>query len=92
MDLLAVAQHDDHRSLRLHLLLIIKILGVGLFCGGGLLAGRGGAIAVSLSSLSRLVIRAVAVVPVISASTSAVERRTDQLAIRKAFLVRGWFS
>src|ERR1700676_465092 len=30
-DLLAITQHDHHRSLRLHLFLIIKVLRIGLF-------------------------------------------------------------
>src|ERR1019366_8150509 len=33
VDFLAVAQHDDHGSLGLHLLLIIIIFGVGLLAG-----------------------------------------------------------
>jgi hypothetical protein len=30
VDLLVIAEHDDHRSLRLHLLLVIEIFSVGL--------------------------------------------------------------
>src|SRR5512141_427447 len=36
VDLFAVLEHDDHRGLGLHLLLVIKILGVGLLGGSGL--------------------------------------------------------
>jgi len=48
VDFLAIAQHDDHRRLGLHLLLIIEIFGVGLLAGRGPL-GRGSAGTVSIS-------------------------------------------
>jgi len=90
-DFLAVAQHDDHGSLGLHLLLIIKIFGVGLLGGHGLLRRGGGTVSVSVaipvSAFGGRVVRAVVVVRVIG----AIERRADQLAIREAFLIGGLF-
>src|ERR1039458_1459276 len=94
VDFFAVAQHDDHGSLALHLLLIIKILGVGLFGGRGLLGRHASGtisasipIPVSIPVFGGRVVVAVIIVRVIG----AVEGRTDQLAIREAFLIRGWF-
>ena len=42
VNFLAVAQHDHHRGFRLHLLLIVKVLGVGLFRGRGFSAATAG--------------------------------------------------
>src|ERR1700687_3968688 len=87
VDFLAVAQHDDHGSLRLHLLLIIKILGVSLLGGRGLFGRSGGTIAISVSvpvpAFSRRVVVGVAIVVMVS----AIQDRTDQLAIREAVLI-----
>src|ERR1700730_5217625 len=49
VDFLTVAQNDDHGSLRLHLLLIIKILGVSLLGRRGLLDRSGGTVAIPIS-------------------------------------------
>src|ERR1700674_5300993 len=94
VDFLAVAQHDDHGRLRLHLLLIIKIFGVSLFGGRGLLGRSGGTVSVfvpipiSVSAFGGRVVVAVAVVIVLG----AIEGRTDQLAVREAVLIGGLFS
>src|SRR6267143_6842397 len=91
VDFLAVTQHDDHRSLRLHLLLIIKVLGVGLFGGRALLSWNGGTVAIPISvsvpAFSGRVVMRVAIVVVVG----AIQGWTDQLAIREAFLVGGLF-
>src|SRR6267378_4256277 len=91
VDFLAVAQHDDHGSLRLHLLLIVKILGVGLLGGRGLLGRSGGTVAISVPisvpALGGRVVVAVAIVIVVG----TIQDRTDQLAIREAVLIGGLF-
>src|SRR3981081_1496720 len=92
VDFLTVAQHDDHGSLRLHLLLIIKVLGVSLLCRRGLLGRNGGTVAIPLSvpvpAFSRRVVVGVAIVIVVG----AIQDGTDQLAIRRAGLIGGFFS
>src|SRR4030088_2785995 len=91
VDFLAVAQNDDHGSLRLHLLLIIKIFGVGLLGGRGLLGRTGGTgaipifVSVPVSTFSGRVVVGVAIVVVVG----AIQDRTDQLAIREAVLIGG---
>ena len=91
VDFLAVAQHDDHGSLGLHLLLIVKILGVGLLGRRGLFGRCGGTVAISVpisvSAFGGRVVVAVAIVVVVG----AIEGRTDQLAIREAVLIGGLF-
>src|ERR1700704_3027408 len=71
VDFLAVAQHDDHGSLRLHLLLIVKIFGVSLFGGRGLFGRRGGTIAIPISisvpAFSGRVVVGVAIVVMVGA-------------------------
>jgi len=95
VDFLAVAQHDDHGSLRLHLLLIVEVFGVGLFARRDLLSRSRGTITISVpisfSALGGCVTVAVVIVRVIvsRAGARAVEGGSDQLAIRKAFLVIG---
>src|SRR5713226_5181888 len=94
VDFLAVTQHDNHGGLRLHLLLIVKIFGVGLFGGRGLLGWSGGTVAIPISisvpvaAFSGRVVMGVAIVVVVG----AIEDRTDQLAIREAVLIGGLFS
>jgi hypothetical protein len=87
VDFLAVAQYDDHGGLRLHLLLIIEIFGVGLLAGRDLLGGSGRTVSipVSLSAFDG------SVVMVIVRVIGTRESGTNQLAIRKAFLIDGWF-
>ena len=75
MDLLTVAQHDDHRRLALHLLLVIEVLGVGSFGGWKLLAAAARAFA---SFHGGLIVVGIVIV--------AVKGRPDQLAIRESFL------
>jgi len=87
VNFLAVAQHDDHGSLGLHLLLIIIIFGVGLLGGRGLLGRSSGTVTVSISAFGGWVVMAVVILRVVG----AIEGRADQLAIGEAFLVRGWF-
>src|SRR5258708_36347575 len=89
VDFLAVAQHDDHGSLRLHLLLIIKIFGVSLLVRRGLLGRSGGTVTISLpisvSAFGGCVTMAIVIV------VGAIQRRTDQLSIRAAVPICGLF-
>src|SRR6202165_4052895 len=90
---LPFAQNDGHGSLRLHLLLIIKIFGVGLLGRRGLLGRNGGPVAIPISisvpvpAFSRRVVVGVAIVVMVG----AIQDRTDQLAIREAVLIGGLF-
>ncbi len=92
VDLFTIAQHDDHGSLRLHLLLVVEIFGVGLLAGCDLLGRSGGAVSVSISISTLGGHMIVSVVVIIERVLGTVEGRTDQLAIREAFLIRGRFS
>jgi hypothetical protein len=85
VDFFAVTQDDYHGGLRLHLLLIVEVFGVGLFAGHKLLVWDGGTVAasVSFSAFGGRVIVAVIIVGVIG----AIKGWADQLAIRKAFLL-----
>src|SRR5215472_5349284 len=53
--LFTVAQHDHHRRPRLHLLLVVKILGVGLLGRGRLFPGAQSAIVAMLHAFSAIV-------------------------------------
>jgi hypothetical protein len=95
MHFLAIAQHDDHGCLALHLFLIIEIFGVGLLAGRGFLGRRTrGTISIpvsvpnSIPDLDGRVVMTVINVSVIG----AVEGRADELAVREAILIGGWFS
>src|SRR5664280_1266377 len=76
VDLFAVLQHQDHRRLGLHLLLIVEIFGVRLLRRRGLLAAVHGARALApIAALSDFLARMIV----------AVESGTNQLAVGKHF-------
>src|ERR1700734_1096559 len=104
---LAIAQHDHHGSPRLHLLLIIKILGIGLLRRRRLApattrASPVATVVPSIRSPIRAPLRTLVPVPafrhllmvgvmvrvvVAVVVIHAWQRRTDQLAIGKVFVV-----
>ena len=92
MHLFAVAQHDDHRSLTLHLLLVVKILGVSLLARHALFDRSSRRtvsipVSVSVSAFGGDVVVAMVIVRAIG----AIKGRADQLAIREVILIRNWF-
>src|SRR5882724_4676753 len=84
-----VAEHDYHRCLGLHLLLVVEVLGVGLLCGSSFPAAPVAVAALrTLGSLPMLSCRGKRMIVVV-----AVQRRTDQLAVGKALCFHralGW--
>jgi hypothetical protein len=95
VDFLAVAQHDDHRRLGLHLLLIVEILGVGLLGGRGLLGRGGGTVSISISLATAVPVSAVgggvvgALVMTAVRVVGARQGWANQFAVGKAFLIVG---
>src|SRR6185312_5770598 len=93
VDLLIIAEHDDHGSLRLHLFLIIKILSVGL------LGRRDFPLSTTPIAVSATVATPISALRPVTPFTAwsmarliAVQRRANQLAIAKVLLGRtlGW--
>src|SRR5579864_6809827 len=79
MDLLAVGEHNDHRRLRLHLLLVVKILRVSLLWRGCLPCPIG-AVRTALAALAPLTALCGAAVRMVrSRVVGVVQGGTDQL-------------